>query len=103
MPEYHPKNKGVHLSVWISDEQAAKLEAMTAASGLSRSKVIRRLLDGQTIPERSYTRTLSELARIGGLIKSHVTAGRQDEALALGREVLKIARSLQDAEICRRQ
>lgn len=100
MPE-QPKHKGVHLSVWISDELAAKLDAMTAASGLSRSMVIRRLIDGQPVPEKSYVRTLNELSRIGGLIKSHVTAGKPGEALALGREVVRIARELRDEARCR--
>lgn len=95
-------HKGVHLSVWISDELAAKLDAMTVASGLSRSMVIRRLLDEQSIPEKSYVRTLNELARIGGLIKSHVTAGKPGEALAMGREVVRIARELREEAKCHR-
>ena len=97
MPEYKPKNKGVHLSAWVSDEQAAKLDALCAASGRSRSVVIRNLIDAQPIPDKSYVRMLNQLASLGGLIKSHVTAGRQGEALALGRDVVRIAHALRDA------
>lgn len=92
-----PKHKGKHLSLWITDAQAEKLTAMSAASGLSRSDVIRRLVDGLTVPEKSYARTLGELGRLGGLIKSHVEGGERAEALEIAREVLAIARQLREA------
>lgn len=92
-----PKNKGAHLSLWITDAQAEKLNALSAASGLTRSNVVRRLIDGQAIPEKSYARTLGELGRLGGLIKSHIEGDERAEALAIAREVLDIARELRGA------
>lgn len=94
------EHKGKHLSLWITDAQGEKLEAISRASGLSRSEVIRRTIDGLAVPDKSYTRTLGELARLGGLIKSHIEGGERAEALAIAREVLEIARELREP-LCR--
>ena len=88
------KRKGVHVSFWISDEQAEKLDELAMSSGLTRSKIWKALLDRKMIPERSFARLCGEIAKIGGLIKGKVVSGKHGDAYRLGQELVKIARAL---------
>lgn len=87
-------NSGVHLSVWVSVEQAAKLDALAAGCGKTRSEVIRFLIDARPLPDQSYARLLQQLAKTGGLLKHLGTTGQDNKVFAQGREVVSIARRL---------
>lgn len=93
-----PKNKGVHISFWVSDEQAEKLDALAIASGQTRTKVLKALIDNRPLIDKSYWRTYSQLASIGGLIKGRVDNGEHGNAYKLGMKVLQIARELERLE-----
>lgn len=102
-----PKNKGVHVSFWVTDEQAQKLDALAEASGQTRTKILKALIDNAPIIDRSYWRTYSQLASIGGLIKGKLDSGEHSDAYRLGQQILKIARELErlekERQLCARQ
>lgn len=101
------KHNGVFVGCWITQEQAEKLEALAEASGQTKTKVIKALIDNAPIIDKSYWRTYSQLASIGGLIKGKVDSGEHGDAYRLGQRVLKIARELErmekERQLCARQ
>lgn len=101
------KHCGVFVGCWITHEQAEKLEALAAASGQTKTKILKALIDNQPIIDKSYWRTYSQLASIGGLIKSKMDSGQHGDAYKLGQRVLKIARELErlekERQLCARQ
>lgn len=92
------KHNGVFVGCWLSQEQAEKLEALAAASGQTKTKILKALIDNQPIIDKSYWRTYSQLASIGGLIKAKMDSGQHSDAYRLGQRVLKIARELERLE-----
>ena len=92
------KHRGVHMSFWVSDKQAEKIEALAVASGQTRTKVMKALIDKAPLLDRSYWKTYSQLASIGGLIKGRVDSGQHGDAYRLGVEILRIARELERIE-----
>ncbi len=90
------EHKGQHLSAWISDAQMEKVKSLAISAGVTKTEVIRALIDGRALPERSYWKTYSTLASIGGLIKARVESGQHGSAYSLGCEILKIAHQLRD-------
>lgn len=92
------------MSFWVTEEQAQKIEALALASGKSKTQIFKALIDNAPIIDKSYWKTYSQLASIGGLIKGMVESGKHGNAYKLGMEILKIARELErlekDRQIC---
>lgn len=88
------KHKGYHLSVWISDEAAERLDELCAMSGRTKTKVVNALILDKPVPERSFARTVAYIAKLGGLLKHSIELGQSERVYQLGEQILKIARSL---------
>lgn len=91
-------HKGTCISMWMSDEEMKKIEALMVSSGQTRTALFKNLLAGRSIPDKSYWKTYRQLAQIGGLIKRHVDNGQHGSAYKLGCEVVRIARELEKLE-----
>lgn len=89
------KHRGEYFSCWLSEEQNEKLTALAESSGLSKSAVMRALLDGKHPPDQSYWKMYSQLASLGGLIKYLFAKGKRGEAWELGEELVACARALE--------
>lgn len=79
------------VGVWMNERQRERLDLLCEISGQSRSQVIRELIDGHVIKNKSWARACSAIASLGGLIKK---SARQDEVYALGQEIVKIAHEM---------
>lgn len=68
------RHKGVRIQVWMPTEQLARLDTVAGIGGITRSDAIRRMIDGQPIPDRTCKQAVAALGRVGGLIKMHKAA-----------------------------
>lgn len=82
------KRAGVCVSLWLDDEQIAKLGELEKSTGKSRSDVIRGLIDRKRLPDISFWQTYQMLAQLGAHLKR-----TGDEKT--GAEILAIARRLE--------
>ncbi len=89
------KHRGTCISLWVSDEEYEKIEALKASSGLSRSDLIKKLLAGEPLPDKSYWKTYKQIASIGGMIKKFMENGTYGNAYKLGCDILATARELE--------
>lgn len=89
MPGQH---RGIFIGGWVSPEAADKLIELSRISGLNKSKALERLIVGKDIPNKSYSKTLGHLAKLGGLLKHE--ANGHEEIFRIGQQILEITRNL---------
>lgn len=92
------EHKGTCISMWMSDEEIAKIDALTTSTGYNRTKLFKELLANKPLPDKSYWKTYRQLASLGGMIKRFVENGQHGNAYKLGCEVLEIAHELERLE-----
>lgn len=95
------KHRGTCVSLWLSDEELEKVEALMTSSGQTRTKVIKDLLAGRQLPDHSLWKTCKRLASIGGYIKKFVDNGEHGNAYKLGCEIIATAREIEKSEKAR--
>lgn len=84
--------------MWMSDDEIAKIEALTISTGYNRTKLFKELLASRPLPDKSYWKTYRQLASLGGMIKRFVDNGEHGNAYKLGCKILEIARELERFE-----
>lgn len=90
------KNRGTFVGVWLSDEFYSKLRELAALSGKSQSEALRALIAQKPLPNKSFVKTLNQIAKIGGLIKAKVDSGEHGNAYALGQKVCRIVQEIRE-------
>lgn len=89
------RHKGVAVRVWMPPEQLVRLDAIAAIGGITRSDAIRRMIDGQPIPERTCREAIASLGRVGGLIKLY-RAAKPEQITAIWDAIKDIRRAIRD-------
>ena len=75
------RKRGVHIQLWLSETEAARLQRLVKRSGLSREAYLRHLINGvvpQEIPPPDYFSFMERLYQVGNLLEQ---ISRQAQAL----------------------
>ena len=75
------RKRGVHIQLWLSETEAARLQRLVKRSGLSREAYLRHLINGvvpQEIPPPDYYAFMERLCQVGNLLEQ---ISRQAQAL----------------------
>lgn len=66
------RKRSVHIQLWLSEREAARLQRQVKHSGLSREAYLRHLIGGvvpQEIPPPDYFSFMERLYRVGNLLE----------------------------------
>ena len=66
------RKRGVHMQLWLSETEAARLQRLVKRSGLSREAYLRHLINGvvpQEIPPPDYYAFMERLYQVGNLLE----------------------------------
>ncbi len=66
------RKRGVHIQLWLSETEAARLQRLVKRSGLSREAYLRHLINGvvpQEIPPPDYYAFMERLYQVGNLLE----------------------------------
>ena len=66
------RKRGVHIQLWLSETEAARLQRLVKRSGLSREAYLRHLINGvvpQEIPPPDYYVFMERLYQVGNLLE----------------------------------
>ena len=66
------RKRGVHIQLWLSETEAARLQRLVKRSGLSREAYLRHLIGGvvpQEIPPPDYFSFMERLYQVGNLLE----------------------------------
>lgn len=77
------RKRGVHIQLWLSETEAARLQRLVKRSGLSREAYLRHLIGGvvpQEIPPPDYFSFMERLYQVGNLLER---ISRQAQALGV--------------------
>lgn len=88
-------NKGLNLQ--LDEEAREKLEALARKSGKTKTAVIRQLILGRPLGDRTDKQTLAKLTQLGGMLGhlASVLAGKEGaEVVAMGIEIREMALKL---------
>ena len=66
------RKRSVHIQLWLSETEAARLQTLVKRSGLSREAYLRHLINGvvpQEIPPPDYYSFMERLYQVGDLLE----------------------------------
>lgn len=66
------RKRSVHIQLWLSETEAARLQRLVKRTGLSREAYLRHLIGGvvpQEIPPPDYFSFMERLYRVGNLLE----------------------------------
>lgn len=66
------RKRSVHIQLWLSETEAARLQTLVKRSGLSREAYLRHLINGmvpQEIPPPDYFSFMERLYQVGNLLE----------------------------------
>ena len=75
------RKRSVHIQLWLSETEAARLQRLVKRSGLSREAYLRHLINGvvpQEVPPPDYYSFMERLYQVGNLLEQ---ISRQAQAL----------------------
>lgn len=77
------RKRSVHIQLWLSETEAARLQRLVKRSGLSREAYLRHLINGvvpQEIPPPDYFSFMEHLYQVGNLLEQ---ISRQTQAMGV--------------------
>lgn len=77
------RKRSVHIQLWLSETEAARLQRLVKRTGLSREAYLRHLINGvvpQEIPPPDYYAFMDRLYQVGNLLER---ISRQAQALGV--------------------
>ncbi len=77
------RKRSVHIQLWLSETEAARLQRLVKRSGLSREAYLRHLINGvvpQEIPPPDYFSFMERLYQVGNLLEQ---ISRQTQAMGV--------------------
>lgn len=77
------RKRSVHIQLWLSETEAARLQTLVKHSGLSREAYLRHLIGGvvpQEIPPPDYFSFMERLYQVGNLLEQ---ISRQTQAMGV--------------------
>ena len=77
------RKRSVHIQLWLSETEAARLQRLVKRTGLSREAYLRHLINGvvpQEIPPPDYFSFMERLYQVGNLLEQ---ISRQTQAMGV--------------------